>query len=156
MEFGFGEMLRNKSLICGWGLFGGVGICSGRQNGRYRAAVTPRAAANIERIVARKSASAVMTLQAVITGTRPVLKYLNVCNLPCVRHACNYIVALVTPHAMISVAEYRFEVVFRLRCPIVCPQLMTYAALAELTFRGMAPVAICMCLKTDRYRLSRT
>ena len=64
---------------------------------------------------------------------------------------------LVAAHSiMIAVTKYRLKIVFGLSRSIVRSQLMTHAALSELTLGRVASVTSSVCLKADGYRFPRS
>ena len=91
--------------------------------------MTAGTAANIHRIVARESASPVMTLKAIVAGSSAVLKDRYIGYLARVRRSGNDRMTIITAYgSMVAVSENSLEIILRLERPAIRSQFVADAA----------------------------
>ncbi len=114
--------------------------------------MTASAGARLRQVVTRKCSSSVVTLQAVISGGRPVLQDRDVCHLTALGSArddaMTFAAVHTLPGSMIRMSEDGLEIVLGRQCSTIRGDLMTDVAAADLALGRMTRVAIVMSIES--------
>ena len=117
------------------------------------------AAIDVERVISRKGASAVVALEAIIPGSRKMLADGDIGDLLRLRPARSNVVTLITAYALplrvVAVTENVTETVFRLERPVIRRECVTCRARADLGLGRVTRKAIRVCIDSRLYSLSR-
>ena len=133
---------------------------TGRQRHIAHTFVASCAGTYIQRIVARERSTAVVALEAVVTGGGKMLHHADICHLPCIRGSVYYVVTLIAADPLtagvVLMPEDRGETIIRLGSPVIRSEGMTGRARADLGLRCVTGKAIIVGSYANRNALPRT